>query len=312
MFYLAKCPLRISLIGGSTDLENFLDRYGKGAVISFPSTLYVYISIHDNNRGKYILNYSKNEEVETIKDIKNDVARIVLEYFNLEPVTISFLSDIISTGSGLASSTAYMIALVKAASLYKGEHLTDFETCKLALELERNFNPETGQQDSYGCGIGGLKKINFIKDKKPLFSFLEADFIRNNFDIGLYYTNKTRNSTKILKSMNPEQSLPLLEKVEGLERSIENKDINKFLRIFNEGWEIKKKTSSLIIGDVDFIKWDQAFLKEKNVLGLKICGAGGGGYFLALCKKGKMPKKINGSTAIPIQINDSGVIGRSF
>ena len=202
MLYIAKCPLRVSLVGGGTDLEAFVQKYGKGSVISFPSTLYVYVSIHDNNRNQYILNYSKNEEVDELYEVQNTPARIVLGHYKTGPITVSFLSDIISTGSGLGSSSAYMIALTKAATLYKKEQLTEFEICREALNLERKFNPETGYQDSYGCGVGGFKRITFTKDRRPTFSFLDSDFLRDNFDMALYYTNKTRNSTNILKTMN--------------------------------------------------------------------------------------------------------------
>ena len=48
---IAKCPLRISLAGGSTDLQSYIDFNKYGGVISFPSTLYAYISAHENNRN---------------------------------------------------------------------------------------------------------------------------------------------------------------------------------------------------------------------------------------------------------------------
>lgn len=309
---MAKCPLRISLVGGGTDLDSFIEKYGKGSVISFPSTLYVYVSIHDNNRNQYILNYSKNEEVNELYNVQNNPARVVLEHFNTGPITISFLSDIISTGSGLGSSSAYMNALTKATTLYKGEHHTEFEICRLALDLERKFNPETGYQDSYGCGIGGFKRIDFVKNRRPSFSFLDGNFLRSNFDMALYYTRKTRDSNQILKSVNIDKCLPLLDMVDDLEQAIEQQDVERFLEIFNEGWKIKKSTSSMIADDEEFQEWDRQFQTQKDVLGIKLCGAGGGGYFLALCKKGCVPKQINGSKAIPIGVNETGVVGQRF
>lgn len=312
MLYIAKCPLRVSLVGGGTDLDSFIDKYGKGSVISFPSTLYVYVSIHDNNRGQYVLNYSKNEEVNELYEVQNTPARIVLGHYDTGPITVSFLSDIISTGSGLGSSSAYMNALTKAVSMYKTEQLTEFEICRQSLELERKFNPETGYQDSYGCGVGGFKRINFIKGRRPNFSFLDGNFLRDNFDMALYYTKITRDSNSILRTVNVDRCLPLLTMVDDLEQAIEEQNVNDFLTIFNRGWEIKKTTSPMIADDEKFQKWDEEFQKHKSILGIKLCGAGGGGYFLALCKKGQVPKQINGSQAIPIGVNETGVVGQRF
>lgn len=309
MIYIAKCPLRIGLVGGSTDLEEFIQTYGTGQVVSFPSTLYVYISVHDNNRGKYILNYSVNEEVATAAEIKNDVARVALEHFGVGPVTVSFLSDIISTGSGLASSSAYMIAMVKALSMYTESNLTDFEICELALKLERKFNPITGYQDPYGCGIGGFKKIQFQHKQVPSFTFYSAEFIRSNFDMALYHTGVSRNSTNILKSYDLQKSYELLGKVDEMAKAIEQQDSKWFLRVFNQGWQVKKETSKQIADNPEFMKWDEAFMANENVLGVKLCGAGGGGYFFTFCRKGLVPTQINGSPAILIDVNETGVVG---
>jgi len=309
MIFIAKCPLRIGLVGGSTDLEEFIQKYEIGKVISFPTTLNVYISVHDNNRNLYIVNYSSNEEHETIDDIHNDVARIVLKHFRVGPVTISFLSDIISTGSGLASSTAYMIAAIKALSLYAKKHLTEFEICKLAIELERKYNTHTGYQDAYGCGVGGFKKISFPKNKSPIFIYFNTEFIRANFDMVLYHTGISRNSTQVLKSYNTDNCYHLLEKADLIEEAIENKNVESFLKVFNESWKIKKRTSNSIANSVELKEWDKALESNQNILARKLLGAGGGGYFFALCKKGKAPKQIKNSVAINININENGVVG---
>lgn len=309
MMYIAKCPLRISLVGGSTDQEAFIQTYGKGAVISFPSSLFTYISIHDNNRGKYIVNYSKKEEVDTVDQIKNDIARVCLKYFDVEPITITFNTDIVTTGSGLASSTSYMIALIKAISLYLGENFTEFDVCRLALKLEREFNPCTGYQDPYGCGVGGFKRMDFPRDGRPSFTYLGSDFLQNNFEMALYHTGISRNSTKILTSIDLDKSLPLLYKVDWLQIAILEEDTKRFLEIFQEGWEVKKKTSNLIVQDEELKKLDEAFQNNKDVLAVKLCGAGGGGYFFTLFKKGVRPPIIEGRKPISISISETGVVG---
>lgn len=120
--FIASCPLRISLFGGSTDNPYFVDKYGYGSVISFACDLKTYVTISQDkfgfnqNQHKYIINYSKREEVSSVGEIQNEVVRVVLEYFCMPPVQVTLTSDAYSQGSGLASSSSYIISLIKAAA----------------------------------------------------------------------------------------------------------------------------------------------------------------------------------------------------
>lgn len=306
---IAKCPLRISLIGGSTDQEEFIQKYGRGSVISFPSSLFTYISIHDNNRGKYIINYSKKEEVTKVEEIQNDIARVCLRHFNIKPITVTFNTDILSTGSGLASSTSYMIAMIKAISIYKNCNFTDYELCELALKLEREFNPLTGYQDPYGCGVGGFKRIDFNKTQRPSFTFLSTNFLEKHFTMALYPTGESRSSTKVLSSIDFDKSLPLLYKTDWLQEAIEKEDIKRFIELFNEGWEAKKKTSNLILESEILKKFDSEFTKNDKILAVKLCGAGGGGHFFALCEKNSQAPIVNGVVPIYFSVSNYGAVG---
>ena len=164
---VSSSPLRISLFGGSTDNPVFIDRYGRGAVISFPCNLKTYISVSQDRLGSnnykhnYVINYSRREEVSSLDDIQNELVRLVVEYFSLPPVSISLTSDVYSQGSGLASSSSYLISLIKSACIFTGKSMTDHQICDLALKLERVINPNCGPQDPFGCGVGGFKRMDF-------------------------------------------------------------------------------------------------------------------------------------------------------
>ncbi|MBE9562799.1 MAG: hypothetical protein IMF12_08060 [Proteobacteria bacterium] len=281
---ITKCPLRVSLVGGSTDLQAFIDKYEHGSVISFPSTLYTYITVHENHTDKYIINYSRKEEVDTAAEIKNDVAREALIYFNVNPITVTFNTDILSEGSGLASSSSYTIAMVKALVMYKKINLSDFEICRVALELERKFNPLTGYQDGYGSGIGGFKRIDFHKDRRPLFRYLDVAFLEQ-YDMYLVNTGIKRSSTKVLQSVNIDKSMALLPLVDNLEQAIETNDYQTFETIFNKAWLQKKITSNLIGSNPKIKQMDELFSNSSMIHAVKLSGAGGGGYFLLLCDK---------------------------
>jgi len=316
MMIIAKCPLRISLVGGSTDLETFIDKFQRGSVISFPSNLYTYISVHDNHTDTYIINYSSREAVEKVGKIKNDVAREPLVYFEVEPVTVSFNTDILSEGSGLASSSSYTIAIVKALSMYKGVNLSDFEICRIALNIEHRFNPLTGYQDSYGAGIGGFKRIDFHKGRRPLFRYLDVSFLEDRYDMYLINTGIKRNSTTILQTVDIDKSFPLLGLVDELEKAIEAYDYDTFERIVNQAWLKKKATSSLITDEPKIKQMDAAFSKSNLVRCVKLCGAGGGGYFLLLCDKNQTTQIHQEfghfGKVTQIKVSSEGVVGREI
>ena len=197
--YVASCPLRISLFGGSSDNPYFVDKYGRGSVISFSSNLKAYITLHEDKMGfnkvgrKYIVNYSRREEVDTVDEIQNEIVRNPLNHFGCHPINVTMKSDAYSQGSGLASSSAYTIALIKAISMYYGMDLTDIEICELSYKLELQSNKYAGYQDPYGCGVGGFKRIEFEKGGIIKYDFLSQDLFRH-YDMHLMFTGVTRNA----------------------------------------------------------------------------------------------------------------------
>jgi len=313
---LAKCPLRISLVGGSTDTEAFLKKYTKGSVISFTPNLYTFVSIHENHAHKYIINYSKKEIEKKIDHIKNDVTRACFEYFKTPFCTITYNSNILSTGSGLASSSSFVIATIKAISLFQDLDLSTKEICDLSFEIEKCINPLAGQQDVYGSGVGSFKRIDFDINNPPTYRFLDMSFITNKYDMFLMNTHLVRNSTDILKTLNINKSHKLIEVVNDFERSISEENEVDFFATFNQGWNLKKQTSEEIIRNTELLRISTDLSQISSICGMKLCGAGGGGYFLLFVKRedkstflNAMALKFANKILIDISIDNEGVRG---
>lgn len=310
---ITNCPLRISLFGGSTDNPYFIKKYGYGAVISFACDLKTYVTIHEDKIGynkhlhKYIVNYSSREEVTKIKDIKNDVVRVVLEHFYEDPMAISLTSDVYSQGSGLASSSAYIISLIKAISIKHGLNLSDTEICLCAHKLELKFNPFCGLQDPFGCGVGGFKKIEFERNDIVRYTFLPTK-IFDLYDMHLVFTGVNRNSKNVLQNIsdNIEKSLGLLEIVTLAQEALYKEEYSKFLNYVNESWDLKKKTSNLITENPTVSEIDQMLLENPTVLAHKLCGAGNGGFYLVFSKKNSLTLSI---PYVKINMSSSGIEG---
>lgn len=314
--YVSSCPLRVSLFGGSTDNPYFVEKYGYGAVISFTCDLKTYITIHEDKFGfnkeghKYIINYSKREEISSVNDIQNEVVRVVLEHFDMLPVQVTLTSDAYSQGSGLASSSSYLISLIKCVSMFKGISMTDVEICSLAYELERKFNPYCGYQDPYGCGIGGFKRIEFQRGGIVKYDFQPAELF-NNYDMHLVFTGVTRNSKKILKDVsgNLDKIPPLLDTLEVAYDSLLQKNYDDFLHHLNKSWEQKKQTSSSINENPLIKEIDDYLLNNPLVIAHKLCGAGNGGFFLTFSEKGKLTLPYS---SVKINVSPDGVKGKEL
>ena len=311
--YITSCPLRVSLFGGSTDNPYFVQKYGRGSVISFSSNLKTYVTLHEDMLGfnkegrKYIVNYSRREETDSIGDIKNDIVRVALNHFGCHPMSISMKSDAYSQGSGLASSSSYTISLIKAFSMYYNMSLTDVEICSLSYQLELESNPYAGYQDPYGCGIGGFKRIDFEKGGIVRFDFLSQDFFKN-YDMHLMFTGVTRNAKDVCEDVtkNLHKIKPLLKTADKAFDTLINKDYDKFLYLMKQSWNQKKETSSVITQNQVIKDMDKVLEDNETVLAHRLCGAGNGGFFLTFSYKDKLKVPYD---CVKINVNPDGVSG---
>jgi len=287
---VSKCPLRVSLVGGSTDLEEFIETNGHGSVISFPCNLYTYITLFLDKNGynatdkSYILNYTTREVANSLDEIKNNVAREALKYFEIPPVSISFHTDVFSVGSGLASSSSYLVSLVRAIHAFQGRPCGHTQACTEALEIERKFNPLTGYQDPYGCGLGGFKRMDFKSGGKITTKTYRGEFF-NNHDCYLIYTGISRSSTKILKTLDLNRAREALPLVDVLDNALRRENYKTAFKVIKEAWLIKKQTSPHIMANTDLQDLDEVLARDKRIKAHKLCGAGGGGYFLVFVEK---------------------------
>ena len=307
---LTRCPMRIGLAGGSTDLDKYMEHHGRGAVINFPINIYTYINVHQDLLGyssyhsKYQINYSKQEFTNKADEIENDLVRVAFEHFNVPPCLLSMTGDVFANGSGLASSSSYMISLIKAITTMKSIRMSNFEISKLAMKLERQVNPLLGYQDTYGCGIGSLKRMDFLLNESPRITYMPVDLL-TSFDMYVVFTGTTRSSTEILKSIRVTHDDSLLKLVDEMENSLMERDRSKFIEVIKEGWRVKKQTSENILQHSVLKRMDEEYENNKAVLCHRLCGAGNGGFFLIFCDKGAKSRHKKG-TSLKIDIDFDG------
>lgn len=286
MLIIEKSPLRVSISGGSTDLQEYLDKYQYGKVISFTPNLFTYIVLKKSTTKYYKIVYSKIENVLTSEEIQNDIAREVLTYFKMPPVEVVFMADIPSTGSGLASSSSYLISMIKACLSYKNISMSIDEIGKLAIKLERSFNLLAGYQDVYGCLIPGFKAMNFNSNGLDSYDKLPKAFFKE-YNLYLISTNNIRSSTSVLSTLDFERVRELSSTTEHMLECINTGDCGGMIDLINLGWEQKKLTSKSI-SNSKIESLESKIKRIEGVLALRLLGAGNGGYFLVITNKSCM------------------------
>lgn len=306
---ISKTPLRVSLVGGSTDTQAFLDKYGEGKVISFPINLCTYIIVNKRRGYEHRVVYSETENIaKDSRRIKNDIVREVFNELdrrkiNFPCLEIIFESDIPSHGSGLASSSSYTLGLLSAIFKLLEIKTSTLELCQLVVEIERKFNPLTGYQDAFGCGFPYLKKMEFNRNG---FSHIEPlpEKILTDYTMYLIPTNKTRSSTSILNTLDLEKCVIQLHLVNIIEHHIKSNARDLMFELINFAWEEKKRTSPAIMDD-DLKLQEKSLFVHPQVKSIRLCGAGGGGYFFVICSG---ESTTLASLGYKIIINNSGII----
>lgn len=168
-----RTPLRISFVGGGSDLPSFYQEHS-GAVVSMAIDKYFYLSMHQSfEKTGYLLKYSKVENVEKVDDIEHRIIHQVFKDKSIDGVDFSSAADI-PGGTGLASSSAFTVGLLSLCDAYNGNYTSQMNLASDACEVEiEKLNEPIGKQDQYGCAIGGIKFIEFLPDESvkltPIF-----------------------------------------------------------------------------------------------------------------------------------------------
>ncbi len=295
MVIISRCPYRVSLLGGSSDLDWYVNQNGEGLSIGFAIKLYSRVVAADRkSNGFGILNYSSREEYNAIDSISHPIIRATLKRLNINKMLeLSSIGDTLS-GSGLGSSSSFSIALIKSIVVLQNLEMSNNEIAHIASEIElTDLNKPIGRQDQYLCALGGVNvlyfKPNGLVNNRNDLKLSEAI---ENFSKNLYLINSKirRNASKKLENIKNDKNSKIhidellniakifLDKSKNLNKS----EIEEFLEIsMKKAWDIKRNMNSVM--NLELINIEKTILKKGFSL-LKLLGAGGGGYFLVSYK----------------------------
>tara|TARA_B100000242_G_C43040694_1_gene485534 strand:+ start:498 stop:1475 length:978 start_codon:yes stop_codon:yes gene_type:complete len=288
---MVRSPLRISLGGGGTDLPSYYRKKG-GYLIASSIDKYIYTSVIKPFKEGIYLKYSDLESVKDPDKIKHKIFReILMMQEDNHQIEITTLADV-PAGTGLGSSGAFTVSVLKALSLYKNKYISNEKLAKDAchIEIDRLGEP-VGKQDQYASAIGGLNEFVFHKDDSVEFRKLPiSDNCIANFEdsILLFFTGYSRSASEILKEQDTlsKKSDPFMIKNldEVKEMGLIAKDllikgdIQQYGLLMHDHWS-KKLQRSPNMCSKEILKYYEEGLNN-GATGGKVVGAGGGGFLM--------------------------------
>ena len=298
---ITRTPFRVTLGGGGTDLPSYYEKNG-GFIFAMGINHYMYLTIHQSSVDRrVVLQYSRTEVVDHVREIKHDLAREALLRHGIEAaVTVSSQADL-PAQSGMGSSSSYLVGLLAGVRAYKRDYIGVQALAEEACDIELNvLKKGIGKQDQYMAAFGGLTVMNIAKDgvvkveSVRLPGWTYADFLANTH---IYFIGNARSAESILNDQNEAmRGKGAARKTVGdsldhikdlgyrILEAVKEGRLDDFGRMLDEHWQYKKKLSDKIsLPHID--KLYDRVRKEFGVLGGKIIGAGGGGCLMLYCPK---------------------------
>lgn len=288
---ISRTPLRISFVGGGSDLKSYYSK-APGAVVSTSINKYIYITVNQSYDNQIFVRYSKEERVTDVNKLEHNLVREALKLTGItKGVDISSSSDVPSEGTGMASSSAYLVGVLNALHAFKGEYVSADQLAEEACHIEIDIlKKPIGKQDQYIVAYGGLEHIRFYEDERvevePVVCSQETKELLQK-RLLLLYTGITRSADAILTKQNKnmqqsaakftamKQMTALADK---MNQSLMKNNLDQFGKLLHLNWELKKKmTDSISSRQID--GWYKT-ARAHGAIGGKILGAGGGGYLL--------------------------------
>jgi D-glycero-alpha-D-manno-heptose-7-phosphate kinase len=298
---IARAPTRISYAGGGTDLEPYCDEYG-GMVVSAAIDKYFYVFVTPNGDGdlqissadyRAFLRYGKSgDPIGVGGELKH--AEAAFRYAGVNRGYSVFMASQVPAGTGLGSSSAVAVALVKCLSTLQHVTLSKAELAAAACDIElRLLKMPIGRQDQYASAFGGINAIYFtssgVRVEKLALPIETADRLQRS--TMLFYTGVIHDSAVLLrdqKARMTDTKHSNLEQLHTIKRAAEMTrdalllgEVERLGPIMDEAWQAKKSLGEGISNQTIDSAYSAA--REAGAIGGKIAGAGGGGFMLLIC-----------------------------
>lgn len=288
---VSKTPLRMSFVGGGSDMSQFYKRK-RGAVLSTAISKYIYITVNKKFDDAVRLAYSINEDVPHADSLEHPLVRTVMRHLGLtNGVEITTIADIPSSGTGLGSSSSFTVGVLNALSRFQNNDRSKDWLAETSCHIEIDLcNEPIGKQDQYAAAFGGLNCIEFLEDDSVRVQPVQisadtlAEFERS---IIIFYTGVTRSASAILKQQSSnlandsdaDQAMTeMVAQVHEMKNLLERGELDGVGKLLHEGWRLKRSLAKKISSDQIDDLYARAL--KAGAKGGKLLGAGAGGFMM--------------------------------
>ena len=298
---LARAPVRISLAGGGTDLPAYYENCG-GCVVSTTIDKYFYTFLNVNQdediqitSSDYRTFFRHDGQGPPLWDGALSLPRAILNHFGISKGVSMFLASEIPPGTGLGSSGAVAVSVIKSVAVACGLHLLQQDIAELACFIEiGKLGMPIGKQDQYAAAFGGLNFITFSSDGVKVEPLRVDAQARRHLELHLmlFYTGAARSSASILGEQSEASAkkdpdvTSALDAVKGMAYEVKNclerGEVDSIGEFLHENWMYKKRFASGVTNPVIDECYEAAL--AAGAMGGKITGAGGGGFLMLYCQ----------------------------
>ena len=259
---ITRTPVRISFGGGGTDIPGFYEEHG-GAVVSITINKYFYSFYNPRDDEKIQMISSDFQSLLSVDDFYSlkfgegfDIPSAVIKHFRLYHGFDLFTASEIPPGSGLGSSGAVTVNMVRLCSKLKNETMTQRQIAEDAFFIQRQIlNLPIGKQDEYAAAYGGLNFIEFSEKEASVNPIQIDPDIKKSLEknLLLFFTKKTRQASTILQRQEDsikgkdtsiiEAMIEVKNNAYHIKEALEVGDLKRFGSLLDQAWNSKKKMS---------------------------------------------------------------------
>jgi D-glycero-alpha-D-manno-heptose-7-phosphate kinase len=288
---VSRTPLRISFVGGGSDLPDFYETHG-GAVVSTTLDKWIHVVVAHCFEGDVRVSYSRTEIVANARAVEHELVREAMRMSGVpRGVDIVTLADVPSHGTGVGSSSSVTVGLLNALYAFQGVYKPPLQLAAEAARIEIEIlGKPIGRQDQYAAAIGGFNLIEFLPRGggvrvEPVVAPSEA-FKRLQRSLIMFYTGRQRHAENCLRAerraVQNGRAVSALCRMRDLAYEFRDRlaggEVDALGPLLHENWRLKRNLADGISSDEIDHWYDRA--RNAGAVGGKILGAGAGGFLL--------------------------------